>query len=365
LYRWEKSGNFAAEDGVNAMKKTGVGILGATGSVGQLLVSRLHKHPWFEIVALAASARSAGKRYSEAVRWLQPEPIPEKIGKMKIHCSGDTLPAEMLFSALDADVAGEIEAEYAAQGKIVISNAKNHRLKPNVPLLMPMVNPEHLSLIRNQQGPGAILTNPNCSTAGLVTALQPLHRALGLEKVHIVTMQALSGAGFPGVSSLEIADNLIPYISGEEEKIETETRKILGQFSGDELQWANFEISAQCNRVNVLDGHTESVYLKTAKPTSAEKLISLWQNYQAEESIRRLPSTPKHAILYYDAPSSPQPRLHRMTENGMAVHIGRLRQHDASQFSFVLLVHNTILGAAGTAIHNAEFYISQRESLFL
>ncbi len=342
------------------MKKIGVGILGATGSVGQLFISLLKNHPWFEITALSASPRSAGKTYGEAVRWLQPEAIPEKIAKMRILQSGVSLPADILFSALDAEVAGEIEKTYAAQGKIVISNAKNHRMESNVPLLMPMVNPEHLSLISQQIGPGLIVTNPNCSTAGLVTALQPLHQGFGLEKVHVVTMQALSGAGYPGVSSLDISDNLIPYISGEEEKIEMETCKILGNIKGGAIESAEIEISAQCNRVNVLDGHTESVLIQTQREATAEELIFTWQDYTPAASILNLPSTPKRPIIVHQAAFYPQPRLHRLAEKGMVVHIGRLRQRNERTFSFVLLVHNTILGAAGSAIHNAEYILSQR-----
>ncbi|HDR05513.1 MAG TPA: aspartate-semialdehyde dehydrogenase [Candidatus Marinimicrobia bacterium] len=342
------------------MKKTEVGILGATGMVGQILIMLLGNHPWFEIKALSASPRSAGKRYKDAVHWLQAASIPEAVADLPIYQSGEPLPAQMLFSALDASVAGEIEMLYAQNGSVVISNARNHRMRPDVPLLMPMVNPDHLSVAQKQPYSGKIVTNPNCSTAGLVTALQPLQKNFGLRSVHVVTMQALSGAGYPGLSSLDIADNLIPYISGEEEKIEEETKKILGDFDGKNIESANIEVSAQCNRVNVLDGHTESVLVSFQKEIHREEIIRAWQDYRSKPQILLLPSTPKRPIIWHTEAEYPQPRLHRMVEKGMAVHVGRLRQHDTHTFSFTLLLHNTILGAAGTAIHNAELYISQK-----
>lgn len=341
------------------MPRIPVAILGATGSVGQKFIELLSNHPQFEITALAASERSQGKTYKEAVNWFMASPLPPEIAKMSVQPCEPNLPCKMLFSGLDSSVAGEIEMEFAEAGYIVLSNSRNHRMDPDVPLLVPEVNSDHLNIIETQKTPGRIITNPNCSTIGLVIALKPLHDNFGLEAVHVVTMQALSGAGYPGVPSLDILDNVIPFISGEEEKMQTEPLKILGAFDGQKIQNLEFPISASCNRVAVLDGHTESVSVKLKKPATPEEIIEVWKNFSAEPQKRSLPSAPKQPIYYFSESNYPQPRLHRHLEKGMAVAIGRLRPCSLFDYKFTLLSHNTVRGAAGGAILNAELMVAR------
>jgi len=264
-------------------KKIPVAVLGATGSVGQRFIEILATHPWFEITAIAASERSAGKKYREAVNWLMSTPIPKSIADMTISPCIPNLPCSIVFSGLDSSVAGEIETAFAEKGYIVHSNARNHRMVENVPLLIPEVNADHLALTKHQKSKGKIVTNPNCSTIGLVIALKPLLDAFGIELVHVVTMQAVSGAGYPGVASLDIMDNVIPLIKGEEDKMETEPLKILGKYANGKIEYNTFQISAQCNRVAVNDGHTECVAIKFKKKPTKEQMIEAWTSFRAEE----------------------------------------------------------------------------------
>lgn len=340
--------------------KISVGILGATGSVGQQFINLLQDHPWFTIEALAASERSAGKTYREAVDWILPAPIPPGISAIPVRPCRPDLPCKLVFSALEASVAGDIETEFAQAGYIVISNARNHRFDADVPLLIPEVNPEHLDLIRQQPySPGCIVTNPNCSTIGLALALKPIADRFGIEAVNVVTLQALSGAGYPGISSLDILDNVIPYIAGEEEKMQTEPKKILGTIQGDHIEAAGFSISAQCNRVPVVDGHTECVSLKLKKSAGDAELIDSWTHFRGEPQKFSLPTAPRHPIYYFTDPYYPQPKLHRNLEKGMAISIGRLRKCSILDYKFVALSHNTIRGAAGAALLNAELMVKK------
>jgi aspartate-semialdehyde dehydrogenase len=339
-------------------KKIPVAILGATGSVGQRFVEMLTNHPWFEIAALAASERSVGKPYRDAVNWLMPTALSPAIGDMVVRPCLPDLPCSLVFSGLDASVAGEIETSFAEAGYMVLSNARNHRMSHDVPLLVPEVNSDHLSLIHSQKfSKGKIITNPNCSTIGLVMALKPLLDAFGLEAVNVVTLQAISGAGYPGVASLDIMDNVIPFIKNEEHKIETETHKILGALQNGQIKHHDFKISAQCNRVPVSDGHLEcvSVTLKTkAKPSD---LIEAWRKYTSDAQTMQLPTAPKHPIYYFDEDAFPQPKRHRQLDKGMALSVGRLRECAIFDYKFAILSHNTIRGAAGCALLNAELLV--------
>lgn len=336
-------------------KKIPVTILGATGSVGQKFVQSLGNHPWFEIVALAASGRSAGRTYAEAVNWFQASSLDKRIGSMIVSDCSPSMSCKVVFSALDSSIAGEIEEEFARNGYFVFSNSRNHRMDPSVPLLVPEINPGHLELIRFQKyGKGAIVTNPNCSAIGLAMALKPLVDNFGVSQVHVVTMQALSGAGYPGVSSLDILDNVIPFISGEEDKMETEPLKILGIVNKETVRFAEIKISASCNRVAVQDGHLECVSVKLKNSASADEIKKAWINFSAEPQQLQLPMAPDHPIYYFEETNYPQPKIHRELDKGMAVSIGRLRNCALLDYKFVLLSHNTIRGAAGGAILNAE-----------
>lgn len=339
-------------------KRIPVGILGATGSVGQRFVELLAHHPWFEITALAASEKSVGKSYKEAVNWLMPSPLPEAIGRMEVKPCTPDLPCSWVFSALDASVAGEIESDFALAGYIVHSNARNHRMQHDVPLLVPEVNGDHLKLITAQRYPkGKIITNPNCSTIGLVLALKPLLDAFGIDAVSVVTMQAISGAGYPGVASMDIMDNVIPLIKGEEQKLETETLKILGKYTEQGIEHGTFKISAQCNRVPVSDGHLECVSVKFKHRASKGEVIDAWKHFAGIPQKLQLPTAPRHPTHYFEEENYPQPKLHRHLDKGMAVSIGRLRECSLFDYKFAILSHNTIRGAAGGALLNAELMI--------
>jgi len=335
--------------------KIPVVILGATGSVGQKFVELLKDHPWFEIAALCASERSAGKPYKEAANWFQSSELPERIGRMIVQPCDASVVGRLAFSGLDAEVAGPIEQAYAKAGYTVVSNSKNHRHHPDVPLLVPEINASHLELIQGQQfGEGKIITNPNCSTIGLVMALKPLVDAFGVREVSVVTMQALSGGGYPGVSSLDIVDNAVPYIGGEEEKMEKEPLKIFGDLINGQVEPAVMNISATCNRVAVIDGHMECVSVRLGRSASAQQIIEAWEDYRAEPQEMGLPMAPEQPVHYHREDNYPQPRKHRMLDKGMAVSIGRLRPCSILDWKFTLLSHNTIRGAAGGAILNAE-----------
>lgn len=340
--------------------KIPVGILGATGSVGQKFIELLSEHPWFEITEVAASERSSGKKYKDAVNWILSSPIPEKIKELEVKDCEPNLNCNIVFSGLDSSVAGPIEEAFAKKGYKVVSNSKNHRMDKNVPLLVPEINPDHLELIKTQNfNGGCIVTNPNCSTIGLVIAIKPLIDNFGLEAVNVVTMQALSGAGYPGVASLDAIDNVIPYIPSEEDKLETEPLKIFGKLDGDKIQNNSVKISAQCNRVSVLDGHTECVQVKFKNKPSQKEIIQTWRNFSAEPQKLNLPMAPQNPIYYFEEEKYPQPRIHRNLDKGMAVSIGRLREDPLFDYKFIALSHNTNRGAAGGAILCGELMISK------
>ncbi len=336
------------------MKKIPVGILGATGIVGQKFVELLSAHPWFEIVAIAASDRSVGKCYADAMKGSLTSSLPNHIAKMPLSACIPDLPCRIVFSGLDASIAGEIESSFALAGYCVISNSSAHRMDSGVPLLIPEVNADHLNLLAKDSKEGAIITNPNCSVIGLTMALKPLLDQWGIESVNIVTLQALSGAGYPGVSSLDILDNVIPYIAGEEAKIETEPLKILGTYENDGIVDHPLRLSAQCTRVSVTDGHLACISVKLKQQTQEQEIIAAWKDFVGEPQRLNLPTAPKSPLIYLEEERFPQPKLHRHLENGMAVSIGRLRKCSILDWKFVILSHNTMRGAAGGALLNAE-----------
>jgi aspartate-semialdehyde dehydrogenase len=335
--------------------KMAVGILGATGSVGQKFIELLEDHPWFEIKYLAASERSAGKKYKDAVNWFMTKKLPARIAEMTVLNCEPGFDCPIVFSGLDAGVAGEVEENFARAGYIVVSNSRNHRMDTFVPLLVPEINSGHLSLVKMQPyGKGFIVTNPNCSTIGMVMALKPLLDNFGLEAVNVVTLQALSGAGYPGVSSIDILDNVVPFIGGEEAKMESEPQKIFGSYSSEGIIFTDIKISASCNRVAVSDGHLESISVKLNKKATEQDLIASWNSFTGEPQALDLPSAPRRPVHYFEEVNYPQPRLHRLLEGGMAVSAGRLRKCNLLDYKFTVLSHNTIRGAAGGAILNAE-----------
>ncbi len=332
-------------------------VLGATGAVGQTFVRLLTRHPLFEVVALVASERSAGKPYREAARWLQSEPLDERIGGLVVEGVDAAPEADVVFSGLDASVAGDVEADWARRGYAVVSNARNYRMDPTVPLLVPEVNPDHLALIDRQDwgdAGGFIVTNPNCSTVGLVMALAPLHAAYGVEAAHVVTMQALSGAGYPGVPSLDALGNVVPFIGGEEEKMAVETTKLLGTLTADGVASAEVTVSAQCNRVPVVDGHLEAVSVRLGGAPSAAEVAETLRSWRSPLAGRDLPTAPATPLLVTDEPTAPQPRTHVHLGDGMTVTVGRIQDCPVLGVKFVVLSHNTVRGAAGGAILNAE-----------
>jgi len=339
-------------------RKIPVGILGATGVVGQRFIQMLEHHPWFEVAWLAASDRSEGKTYGEAARWRLKTQVPAKIAAMKISPAAPEGAPKVVFAALDASIAAELEPRFADAGCAVVSNSSALRMKEDVPLVIPEVNAGHIKLIeaqpRRQKSGGYVVTNPNCSAIGLVLALAPLHQRFGLETVMAVTMQAISGAGYPGVASLDILGNVIPYIGNEEEKMEEETRKLLGQLNGSKVIPSAFAMSAQCNRVAVEDGHTESVSVRLKKKATADEIIAAWSSYRSEPQELKLPSAPEHPVVYLDARDRPQPRFDVDLGAGMTTSVGRLRPCGVLDWKFTVLSHNTIRGAAGAAVLNAE-----------
>jgi len=345
------------------MKKLEVGILGATGMVGQRFVSLLEHHPWFEVAWLAASERSAGRNYAEACNWRLREPMPKAARELPVHECKPIHAPQLVFSSLDSKVAGEVEKEFAHAGHVVVSNSSNHRMEADVPLLIPDVNPDHLALVRLQRKQrawkGMIVTNPNCTTVGLVMSLAPLEKAFGLEKVLMTSMQAVSGAGYPGVPTLDILGNVIPYISGEEEKVERETRKLLGKLADGRVQPGEFAVSAHCNRVPVEDGHTEAISVALKAEATLEELVEAWRGYRSLPQERQLPSAPKHPIVVREERDRPQPKFDVGVEHGMATVVGRLRPCPVLQFKYTALSHNTIRGAAGAALLNAELMKSE------
>ncbi len=338
--------------------KIPVGILGATGVVGQRFIQMLERHPWFEVAWLAASDRSEGKSYAEAARWRLKTPIPAAVAAMRVSPAIPDGAPRVIFAALDAGIAAELEPRFADAGCAVVSNSSALRMQQDVPLVIPEVNADHIKLIDGQswrkKSGGYVVTNPNCSAIGLVLALAPLQQRFGLETVMAVTVQAVSGAGYPGVASLDILGNVIPYIAKEEEKMEEETRKLLGQMNGTKVVSATFAMSAQCNRVAVEDGHTESVSIRLKRKAKPEEMIAAWNSFRAEPQELQLPSAPKNPVVYFGAPDRPQPRFDIDLGAGMTTAVGRLRPCGVLDWKFTVLSHNTIRGAAGAAVLNAE-----------
>ncbi|MCB0725708.1 MAG: aspartate-semialdehyde dehydrogenase [Ignavibacteriae bacterium] len=340
------------------MDKIKVGILGCTGAVGQKFIALLEGHPFFEISAISASEKSAGQKFGERVNWIETTPLPENIADMVISdCTGD-LDAKILFSALDSSVAGDVETQMADRGHVVVSNSKNHRMDENVPLIIPEINGDHFALINSQPGKnssgGFIVTNPNCATVVLALSLYPFHKNFGVESVIVTTMQAVSGAGYPGVPALDILGNLIPHIGGgEEEKLETEPLKILGSLDQNKIKFADFNVSASVNRVPVRDGHTVSVSVKLKNPASKEEIL---RAIDAAPTLD-LPSAPEQLLRYLDTPGRPRPLTDAYAGNGMSVTVGHLRPCTVLHWKYTALGHNTIRGAAGAAILNAEYMV--------
>jgi aspartate-semialdehyde dehydrogenase len=340
------------------MGKVRVAVLGATGSVGQRFIQLLENHEYFDLVALGASEKSAGKTYGEVMqsRWKVSPKIPEYAkDKIIVNCNPASTPdVDLVFSGLDSDVAGEVETEYAKAGVMVISNSKNHRTDDDVPILSAEVNSEHLKVLEAQKTSGKIITNSNCTIMGVTITLKPLMDAFGIDSVFIVSMQAVSGAGYPGVPSIDIIGNVIPLIGGEEEKVEMEPQKCLGRVENGKIVPADFKISSHCNRVPVIDAHTVCVSVKLKKKTTESEIKKLWAEFQGEPQKLNLPSAPKKVIDYFEEKDRPQPRIDLMNGNGMTTTVGRLRPDPIMDFKYVVLSHNTIRGAAGAAILNAE-----------
>jgi len=331
--------------------------------VGQRFVSLLEHHPWFEIKWLAASERSAGKTYREACNWRLRDPLPKSAWDLPVReCKPGGAP-QLLFSSLDSKVAGEVEKEFAQAGHVVVSNSSNFRMEQDVPLLIPDVNPDHLALVREQRKQrhwkGMIVTNPNCTTVGLVVSLAPLEKAFGLDKVLMTSMQAVSGAGYPGIPTLDILGNVVPFIGGEEEKVERETRKLLGKWVDGHVKMGDFIVSAHCNRVMVEDGHMETISVALKTKATLAGIVEAWRAYRSLPQERSLPSAPKHPIIVREERDRPQPKFDLNTEHGMATVVGRLRECPVLQFKYVALSHNTIRGAAGAALLNAELIKSE------
>jgi aspartate-semialdehyde dehydrogenase len=345
------------------MDKIKVGILGATGAVGQRFVQLLDGHPWFEVTALTGSDRTVGQTYAEGCRWVLKNDMPSYVKEMTVVPTEPGMEAQILFSALPADNAREVEPKLAAAAYAVFSNASAHRMWPDVPLLIPEVNHDHIALIevqRRQRGwRGCIVTNPNCTSSGLTMALRPLLDAFGLKRVFAVSMQALSGAGYPGVPSLDALDNVVPYVGGEEGKVETEPLKMLGKLNASHVVDAPFTISAHTNRVAVSDGHMVCASVEFERPASAEAAAQVLANFPSPEPVRGLPSAPPKPIEVRPEDDRPQPRRDRDTGRGMTTVVGRVRPDPLFHVKFVCLSHNTIRGAAGDSLLNAELVVSQ------
>jgi aspartate-semialdehyde dehydrogenase len=338
--------------------KISVGILGATGVVGQRFIQLLEGHPWFEVAWLAASDRSEGKTYGETTRWRLKTPMPAHVRDMMVSPASPNGAPKVIFAALDAAIARALEPQFAAAGCAVVSNSSAFRMEPTVPLVIPEVNFDHLALLGQQcwrkQSGGYIVTNPNCSAIGLVIALAPLHQQFGIDSIFVTTMQAVSGAGYPGVASLDILGNVIPYIAQEEEKMEEETRKLLGKLNGGRVVAAGFRMTAHCNRVAVEDGHTESVSIKLNQAAGRDAVLASLTGFKSVPHELGCPSAPEQAIAYDTAADRPQPRFDVDRGGGMTVTVGRLRPCGVLDWKFTVLSHNTIRGAAGAALLNAE-----------
>ncbi len=354
-----------AKEEIIMPNKRNVAILGATGAVGQRYIQLLQGHPWFKIGVLAASERSAGKKFKDACNWIMESDLPNEIGEMpvvnadvaSVEDAGDV---DLVFSSLPGDLAGPVESEFAALYP-VFSKANAHRMEKDVPLIIPEINPDHAELIKVQQQlhgwKGFISTDPNCSTIQMAITLKPLMQ-FGLRQVMVTTMQALSGAGYPGVASLDIIDNVVPFISGEEDKMETEALKILGTYNGQGIQNADFKLSASCNRVNVKDGHLESIFVKLDENPSLEQITAAFEDFKGAPQILKLPSAPANPIVVRYEKNRPQPRFDRDTGNGQSVVVGRIRKDPIMTFKYMCLGHNTVRGAAGGGILSAELYVA-------
>ncbi len=344
------------------MSRTPVGILGATGMVGQQFIALLERHPWFHVDWLGASERSAGKAFRDAAAWRLPVPLADDIAAKEVQTAAPGNAPKLVFSGLDSGVAGEIEAAFAKAGHIVISNSRNYRMEATVPLLVPEINADHLALLDAQGAdrgwPGRIITNPNCSTVVLTMALAPLCR-FGLRQVMVTTEQAISGAGYPGVPSWDILGNVIPFIDGEEAKIQTETQKILGRLVGGRVEPHPAVVSATTTRVPVYNGHTESIAVRFEEAVEPAAVIEAWNTFRGRPQELDLPSAPKQPVVYLTEKNRPQPALDVNRDGGMTVTVGRLRECAILHYKFIALGHNTIRGAAGAAILNAE--LMQRE----
>jgi aspartate-semialdehyde dehydrogenase len=345
--------------------KFNVAILGATGSVGQRFIQLLEGHPWFQVSELVASDRSSGQKYADVCDWRVSDSMPDSAREITVKALGDELESQVVFSSLPGGLALQVEGELAAQGKQVFTNASDNRMVVDVPLVIPEVNPEHIGMIDVQRknrdwGFGLIVANPNCSTIHLVLALKPIWDAFGIEYAMVTTLQAVSGAGYPGVPSLDMLDNIVPYIGGEEEKIESETLKIFGDFPGQgEITNADITLSTQCTRVPVRDGHTESVSLKLRQNAGIEDVVDAFRAFQGEPQKLGLPSAPARPVVVRAEEDRPQPVLDRDTEHGMASVVGRVRECSIFDVKFMVLGHNTIRGAAGASILNAELLVQK------
>lgn len=339
------------------MQKLNVAILGATGAVGQRFIQLLENHPWFQVVEVVGSSRSAGKTYGEAANWILDGYPPEDVAGLTVKALGEPLESVLVFSALPKEAAAEIEMPLAEAGHVVCTNASTHRMVEDVPLLLPEVNAAHLALVdvqRQKRGwTGALVANSNCTTMPVVMSLKPLV-PFGIEKIQMVSMQAVSGAGYPGVSSLDILDNIVPYVSGDEGKMETETLRMLGELDGEAVQWLDAKTSASCNRVPVIDGHLVNLSIQLAAKPSVEDVIDAIENFEVSEELQQLPSAPMKAVQYLPEINRPQIRRDRNAGNGMTTSVGRVRECDILGYKFAALTHNTIRGAAGSSIINAE-----------
>lgn len=341
-----------------------VAVLGATGSVGQRFVQLLDGHPWFRVAALTGSERTQGRPYGEGCRWVLPEPMPRWAAEMPVlPTTPEAVQVPLVFSALPSEAARELEPQLARAGALVCSNASAFRMEADVPLLLPEVNPEHVKLIELQSSrrgwAGAILTNPNCTSTGLTVVLGALQAVAGLRRVFVVSLQALSGAGYPGVPSLESLDNVVPYIPGEEEKVELESRKMLGELGPEGVREREFAVSAHSNRVAVSDGHLVCLSVEFERPVGVEEAARALTEYRAPQGSRGLPSAPDPVIELRQEPDRPQPRLDRMAGRGMTTVVGRLRPDPLFHLKMVILSHNTIRGAAGGSLYNAELLVEQ------
>ncbi len=344
--------------------KIPVAILGATGAVGQRMIALLHNHPWFEIAALTGSERTIGRPYGELVRWILDDAPPPEVAKMIVRPTEQVADVAIALSALPTDAAKEAELAWAAT-TAVCSNASTYRMAADVPLIIPEVNPDHIAMIERQRAErgwkGCLVTNPNCAAIGVAMALRPLHDAFGVTQMHVATLQAVSGAGYPGVASLDIMDNVIPNIGdgGEEKKIETETLKLLGALDGGRVQDAAIAISAQVTRVPVIDGHTALLSIGFVRKPGVDEALAALEGWRAPAIVAGLPSSPERALIVHRSGDRPQPRRDRDAGGGMAASIGRVRACNLLDLRMVVLAHNTIRGAAGGAILNAELLVAQ------